>query len=44
MEQRAKELVEIVEEFYQEAVKAGNINEQWFLDFLDDLNAISIRN
>lgn len=43
MEQRAKELIETVEEFYQEVVKSGNINEQWFLDFQDKLNELSVK-
>lgn len=37
------DILEKVEEFIDEVLTYGSSNEQWFLDFLDELNKQSVR-
>lgn len=44
MERTAKLLINLLENYYNAVKESGEINEMWFLDFLDALNEISVRN
>lgn len=44
MERTAKLLINLLENYYSAVKESGEINEQWFIDFLDELNEISVRN
>lgn len=43
LESVSKDLLKEIENFIDEVLTYGNSNEQWFLDFLDELNKQSVR-
>lgn len=43
MREKYKEAILLVESLIREAELEGATNEQWFLDFLDELNILSVK-